>query len=68
MEHTTPKLIDLGEIITAYRLTNGELTQLHGFLREHSDLLVEHEPNKYDAGLIHKAVRIVLTSLRGRAG
>ena len=64
MEHTTPQLIDLGEIITAYRLTHGELTQLHGFLREHSDLLIEHQPNQYDVDLIHKAVAIVLKPLR----
>ena len=65
MEHSTRTLVHINDIISAYRLTEAELTQLEGFIQDHSDLLIEYEENKFDVDLISKAVMVVRRQMQG---
>ena len=64
MEHSTRTLVRVNDMIVTYRLTEGEVTQLEGFILHNSDLLIEYEPGLYDADMLRKAVNIVVTRMK----
>ena len=61
---TSHSFIGIADVTSSFRLNVGELEQLREFIRRHEDLVVEHEPGRFDRECLLAAVRIVLRHTR----